>query len=260
LQNINVAIPEDVYEDFKKFTKNKEVDKITDYSDPSSRRDVVETIIFFKILKELQSDYKVTVKSYISYRRMIKNVEDGTFDVTSTSIWESDVSQLDILKSAKIINGKDFNVGIYGLSSTVSKIKSKKDIFNQSIISNIQWTRDWNTISKLPFKNVVKSNSWESILKMLNKGRADITLAPISGRADMRVSLSGIHLFPIKGFKLNLNESRYFIFSKKNQHSQKFYKDFNKKLLEHIESGEVKKAYIQSGFMNKEIETWESLN
>lgn len=257
---IKVAIPEDVYQDYLSLLGNRKIQEVKNYGGKSSRRDVVEVLIFFKIIHNLKPKYKIEVKPYVSYKRMIQNVTDGIFDVTGTSVWNSDVENEKTFKSRSLVTGDEFNVVFYGKKSIVEKVKTREDLFKLIPISNPQWSRDWRTINRLGFKRVAKGNSWNSIVQMIKKGRSDITLAPVSNLSNLSITVPGFSLYPVKGFKVNLNDTRHLVFSRRNSHSEEFYKDFQKVLNDFIISGEVRRAYKESGFLNEKIKKWEKLN
>lgn len=259
IKEIKMAIPNDVYKDFLLFMNGRDISKINEYSGAHSRRDVIEAVLVQKIFNKLKNKYKLIYKPDISYQRMIKNVEDGIIDGTATSIWNSDIKNNLIFKSYPVVRTGEFQVGIYTKETNKTVIKSKNDILKLKIVSNPQWTNDWRSIKKIPFSGVLKAYSWDSIVSMLNLNRANITLAPLPKNKNFKISHLGINLVPIKNYKFKI-DAQHFIFSKKTKLSKNFFIEFQKELKGLIDSGEVRNAYIQSGFMNPILDEWSAIN
>jgi hypothetical protein len=75
----------------------------------------------------------------------------------------------------------------------------------------------------------------------------------------MSITVGGITLYPIKGWKILLNGSRHYVVSKKNPHGAAAFEALQKGLATMKQSDEVARALTESGFFNVNVETWKSI-
>jgi hypothetical protein len=98
------------------------------------------------------------------------------------------------------------------------------------------------------------------MFKMLKTGRVDYLFLYFSKREDLVSSIPGYDVVPVEGMKLVLYGTRHFIVSKKHKDSQKIALAMERGIKILKQQGAIKKAMIDSGFINPQVERWKAIN
>jgi hypothetical protein len=258
-QPLKISIPKDVYIDYNKFLQTRKPLQIKSYKGEHSRRDVVEVILLQKALAHGGNKRKVAITTpSSSYQRILKELTQGSADVSGTSIWIDSLSKKDdVLLSSPIIQKGEFEAGIY-ISKNHKKIKIDK-ISTLSFVSNEQWIVDWKTLKNLKLK-VFNTTKWINMVQQVYSQRIDATLAPFSSKKDLSLTITNnknkYTLVPIKGVKIQLQSSRHFAISKK---SKQLLSQINKGIKILRKQKEISRAYQESGFFNPIVKNWKTL-
>jgi hypothetical protein len=266
-QSLKISVPKDVYNDYKIFLQKKDPLQITSYKRPKSRRDVVEIILLQKALVYGGGKQKIKITTpSSSYQRIITELENGTVDISGTSMWkESTTGKALILLSSPVIRAGEFEAGIY--ISSKHKPVPFDQISKLSFISNRQWTVDWKTLTNLKLK-VFSTTKWTSMIRMVDAQRIDATLAPFSSHKDLTITAKEIldkkelvyTLIPIKKVKVLLQSTRHFAISSKLKNSNQLLTIINKGIKILRKKKEIVRAYQESGFFNKKTKHWKHLS
>lgn len=254
---IKVGIPQDVLDDFHLFLADRTPQEVFTYRTKYSSRDVVETVLLFKILELNKNKYQFFTVN--SYERAIKLVQSGTIDIYATTVWKNDVNPAKALFSDEIIRDGEFIAGIYVKEG--SELLTKKfNIRTMKFLSNKAWTRDWKTIKNLGPRSLVSTTTWESVLKMINANRAEATLASFPPSRDLVRYNKIVNLVPIPNVKVSISGTRHWIVSRKSQHAQKLKARLDEMVPKFRKKKEFFKAYMQSGFFNERTVPWNVIN
>lgn len=261
-QELKIAIPSDVYKDYLEFIGDRNPYELTSYTHEKSRRDVVEIILLLKAIRKGGLEMPVQIAQLDSYARIIAEVEKGNFAFSATTSWRSDIDENKFFISEETLKEGRFYAGLYAKleNKKFFQIKNKEDISNFKAVSNSAWSSDWKVLSSLSLKYLQDVKQWDQMVRLVNMERVDFLLAPFQNKSQFVLSYDGISLYPLEGFKVTLPGSRVFMISKKYPNAREIFDAFNKGLLELIKSGEVDRAYEESGFINKKVLNWKSLN
>lgn len=261
-QELKIVVPSDVYRDYERFIAGRNPNKIDDYEGEYSRRDVVEVVLAVKALNRGGIDLPIKITHADSYSRTLAEIEKGNYAISGTTVWKSDTDDTHFFISNETLKDGEFFAGLYANVDNKSffEINNKQDLRKFKAVSNSSWTSDWGVLNNMSLNSLQDVKQFEQMVRMVKYKRVDFLLAPFQTNPEMTLKTQGITLYPLWGYKVALPGSRVFIISKKYPGAIKIYKSFNKGLDELIRSGEVKKAYEQSGFINKKTLKWEVIN
>ena len=260
---VDITVPSDVYDDYLKVIEHQNPITMSNFEHTNNRRDVVELILLQQALdKGKLENYKVNFIVVDPYFRALRLLKSGKALMTGTSLWSQDiVDDHSLIMSVAIIKKNQFEAGLYTSEKKYAELVSKQfNIEELIVVSSKQWSVDWQTLNKLPFKQVLEVNSWNSMLKMVQANRADILLAPFQATADMSLVIDSNVYKPLPNIKIGLLDSRHYAISKNNKNHQIVYLALKKGLKQLEQERVIIKAYTQSGFMNVKVRNWSFIN
>lgn len=250
--DILIYIQSDIYADYKKFIKNKDITDIKNFSGKNISRDVVDMIIAQKALKLGGFNHQFKYAPGQVNFRNTKMLQNGELLISFDSYWKSDAEALanKLYISKPVIRNGEYIAGIYTSPNNkkVLQVKTLDDLKELTAISTPKWITDWNTLQSLSLKKLVKENSWLSMARMVNIQWIDFILMPFSSSADHSYTQGVIHLVPVKNTAIILKDSRHFVISKAHPQGKAAYIAINKGLTILRKRGEITKAYTQAGF------------
>ncbi|WP_027467773.1 hypothetical protein [Deefgea rivuli] len=267
-KTITILTQQDVYNDYQKFIDGRDPLTLTQYSGPGSRRDVVELVLVQQALKAGGNNYPIKIvkvdNTSDSYSRFIKEITSGSATVGGNSAWLIDLKQINdkVYISEPTIRQGEFEAGLYTTASNVDARLSKTlpQIQKLTAVVAESWKPDVATLESLKFANILKTQSWDSMVGMLAKKRADVLLAPFQPTPDLSMDVNGHKLVPILNVKVGLQGSRHFFVSKASPIGNDVSKSLNSGLAKLREQGLIEKAYRDSGFFNNATRNWNRLN
>jgi hypothetical protein len=265
---ITILTQQDVFHDYQKFIGQRDPLSLTQYGGPSSRRDVVELVLVQQALKAGGNTLPVKIvkvdNTSDSYNRYIKEITTGSATIGGNTAWMVDLKPLadKVLISEAVIRSGEFEAGLYTTSDNVDArlARSLPEIQKLTAVVAESWKPDVATLESLKFTNLLKTHSWDSMVGMLFKRRADVLLAPFQPTTDMSMDVNGKKLVPIQNVKVGLQGSRHFFVSKADPVGQNVAKQLNIGLEKLREKGMIDKAYRDSGFFNSATRSWNKLN
>jgi hypothetical protein len=249
---------------FLHFMSDKKItDKITYKSSDLDTAQVIDTVLISKALTlgGLSADFEFAKIPNSERERAMVLAGDVTIAGTSQWDWWAEENKEAVYKSDVVVPNGAFEKGLYTTKQRTSTLilNSSSDLANFTCVSNKSWRVDWDTLSRLGFKSLQAAPNTETMFKMVDGGHADLTVQSFSGVPDMSITLGGITLYPIKGWKVPLNGSRHYVVSKKNPHGAAVFQALQKGLAIMRESDEVARALTESGFANVNVKTWKSI-
>ena len=250
--NILIFIRDDVYNDYISFLNGRSVLDINDFSGKTIRRDVVDMIIAQQALKLGGFEHTFEYAPGKLNFRNTKMLQMGKLLISFDSYWLSDAKALknDIFISSPVIRHGEYVAGIYANPNNkdVFNIKSLSDLSNFKAVSTPKWRTDWHTLQKLPLKELVREDEWLSQARMVNLGWIDFMLMAFHSTPDKSFSLGNIHLTPVPGIGILLNDSRHFVISSKHPLGKHAILAIDKGLSILRTERKIVKAYTQAGF------------
>lgn len=255
------AIPADVFDDYKAFLGDRDPRALVAYGGKHSRRDVVEVALILRALSLGGFEEELSFAPVETYSRQLIDIEDGFAALPFTSVWSSDAFRLNdkVYVSESLIAPEEFVAGFYIKpgNTRAAEARTISDLATLKAVSNPAWQRDWKVLNSfMPEGHVYKTVIWPSMVKMVEYGRVDFLLAPFQPTRDLSLHHGGIRLVPIEGIKVSLGEGRRVIFSKKHPKGLELFTAFAKGLEFMRKSGELKRAYTESGFFNNKVQDW----
>ncbi|MDD4732589.1 MAG: hypothetical protein PHX58_11715 [Desulfovibrio sp.] len=259
---LGMAVPPDVLQDYERFLKGRDPLQITDFSGPHSRRDVVEVILAQQALDRGGYTGEVELLRAPSYRRMLSELERGRAGLTGNTVWQRDLQNLHpaVLASEQLIADGRFQAGFYVTSDNTRAlaVRMAHDFQTLRGVTSQDWKPDWAALNSL-CPNVLHVNTWEDMLRVLARGRADVTLAPFSAAPDLGLQTQELRLVPIPGIKIVLQGSRHLAVSGTHPHGPQVLRALNRGLRILKQEGVVERAYRQCGFHNPAVAHWNIL-
>lgn len=261
IESVSIIIPDDVARDYQLFVGKKKIEDIIHYRSPHSRRDVVEVVLFLKAMRAAGHQGPFEIKTAQTSERIRRDLAQGVVLAAATSDWKNSIESAKLWYSAPLINNKEFVVGIYGTHrDRLNKIKTLGQLRKLRFVSNPSWANDWQTLMSMQIEQLLQTGSWPNMLQMIKYARADVTLAPFSSHPQLLIVQDGISLSPINGITVGINGSRHFAISPKYPKSGHFRQLLDQGIEKLRKSGELQKAYRESGFFNSKVKNWVMIN
>ncbi|QLI82424.1 hypothetical protein HZU75_13310 [Chitinibacter fontanus] len=265
---ITILTQQDVFNDYQKFIGQRDPLTLNNYGGTGSRRDVVELVLVQQALKAGGNELPIKIvkvdNSSDSYSRYIKEITTGSATMGGNSAWQIDLKPLadKVFISEPVIRNGEFEAGFYTTADNVDArlTRTLPDLQKLTAVVAESWKPDVATLESLKFSNLLKTQSWDSMVGMLFKKRADVLLAPFQPTPDLSMDLGGKKLVPVQNVKVGLQGSRHFLVSKSDPNGALAAKQLNLGLDKLREKGLIDKAYRDSGFFNNATKNWNRLN
>lgn len=259
---LTIAAPEDVIRDYHLFLNGKSPQHIQSFKGEKSRRDVVELVLVQQAIALGGFTGKIKIIDAPSDARINEMMKNGQADISGTSYWKEDVNPENQIASDIVIKQGQFEAGFYTSPKNTKALSAKDLIDLQKLIaiSNQDWKPDWNALQALRLKHLEHVVLWESMVKMVDKGRGDFTLAPFQQTKDMSLESNGVKLIPIPKLKIALSGNRSYLVSKNGIIGQEILPLLNKGIKELQKKKVFEKAYRESGFFNPRVRNWKRVN
>ena len=233
------------------------------------------------------------ITTYKIIQNEMRNTSSDSIVMTGTCGWKfnflSDNIYNKLLISDPMVKLDEFDAGLYVKADRTNLVKKSNDhhihdkqLKNMKFISSKEWSVDWKILSDFNPKELINAGSWNDMLIAVDSGDADVLLAPFQSNQDMSITISNdgtkkgelldkylakinrdIVLKPIYGVKFIFNlDTRNFAISNKlgGTTIQAYVNRGMDRMRSHKDGDLIKKAYIQSGFMDKRVSDWKNLH
>lgn len=249
---------------YLRFMSGKQItDKINYKSTDLDTAQALDAVLIAKAitLGGMSADFEFAKIPNSERERAMVLAGDVTVAGTSQWDWWVDENKDAVYKSDVVVANGSFEKGLYTTQERAGAmaITAQADLANLSCVSNKSWRVDWDTLSRVGFKSVQSAPNTEAMFKMVQGAHADMTVQSFSGLPDMSITVSGITLYPIKGWKVLLNGSRHYVVSKKNPQGAAVFAALQKGLAIMKETDEVARALTESGFFNVNVKDWKTI-
>jgi hypothetical protein len=255
-----IAVNEDILPDYQRFLDQRDPLSIHDYSGPYARRDVIELLLLNQAVRLGGFTQPIELRAEQSYLRTLRDIGEGRFITSAGLAWRSDIEMMAdaFYISRPLIKQGEFVVGLYTsannqtalAANTLAKLKEL------SFVTSAQWKSDVTTLKELGITHITYSPNWVNMARMIEAGRADLTLAPFQTTPDLAIKVGDVKLFPVRGVKIAFAGSRHWPISRKHPQGEAFFKALERGLALLDQQGMIQKAYSDCGFFNADVAQW----
>ncbi|MBB5193573.1 hypothetical protein HNQ50_004331 [Silvimonas terrae] len=268
VEPITILTQQDVYTDYQRFVGKRNPLTLTHFGGEGSRRDVVELVLVQQALAQggLTRPIKLVKvdNNSDSYTRYLKEILSGNATMGGNSAWQVDLKSIDdkVYISSPLIRSGEFEAGLYTSPDNKKALaaRSLEEVRTLTAVVADSWKPDVATLENLKLKQLLQTQSWDSMVGMVEKGRADVLLAPFQPTADMSLKLGEYTLVPIPDVKVGLAGSRHLFVSRNAPHGAETYDALEKGLAKLRAKGVIEQAYRESGFFNTRTQDWKKIN
>ncbi|KZY60898.1 hypothetical protein A3733_05915 [Pseudoalteromonas shioyasakiensis] len=246
-------IRDDVYDDYSRFLNGRKPLEVKDFSGAYIRRDVVDMIIAQQALSlgGFNKPFRYH-KGNVNYRNT-KLLEDGQLLLSFDSVWSVDAKQLveSVYISDPVIRNGEYYAGIFTSPNNkkVQQVKQLADFKQLTAVSTPRWQTDWQTLSALPLKELLREDEWLGQVRTVSMQWVDFMMMPLMPSLNNRYTLENIELVAVPNLVLQLNDSRHFIISKSHPDGKAAFVAIQKGLAQLRKTGAIEKAYREAGFI-----------
>lgn len=255
-----IAVNEDIPRDYRTFLNGRDPMDVKQYSGVGARRDVIELTLLMQALRLGGFNKPVELRIEPSYLRILRGVADGRFVSSGALMWKSDIDELRpaLVASRALLREGEFVVGVYTTQKNHNALNRLKPntLRELKIATNAQWKSDVRTIQDLGFHRITFAPNWINIVRMIEAGRAEITLAPFQSSENMTITVGDIKLYPLQNVKVAIAGSRHWPISQKHSDSTAFYNALERGLSQLEATGTIQRAYRECGFFHPDVKHW----
>jgi ABC-type amino acid transport substrate-binding protein len=254
-------VSDDVLEDYRRFLGDRDPVDVTDYGGAHARRDVAEVVLIHQALSHAKLSTGLDMLARPTDARLKLDLIQGLGACTATSYWRGDFAahEPDLLFSQALVEDGEFEAGLYTLPSNRQALaaRSLEDLRRLRLLSNRGWRVDWQTLVDLGLQDRLQHvGNWSLMPRMLQSGRADVLLAPFQPGEGMVLKVQGITLVPVPGLKISMHGTRHYVLSARHPASAQLAPALDAGLQALRRSGQLKRAYTQSGFFHPAVKDW----
>lgn len=252
-KGVVIFIRDDVYDDYSRFLNGRKPIEVKDFSGAYIRRDVVDMIIAQQALNigGYTKPFRYH-KGNANYRNT-KLLEDGQLLLSFDSVWSVDAKSLaeSVYISDPVIRNGEYFAGIFTSPNNKKalQIKQLTDFKQLTAVSTPRWQTDWQTLSALPLKELLREDEWLGQVRTVSMQWVDFMMMPLMPSLNNRFSLENIELVAVPNLLLQLKDSRHFIISKSHPDGKEAFAAIQKGLAQLRQSGAIEKAYREAGFI-----------
>lgn len=255
-----IAVNDDIPRDYQRFLHGRNPVDVQSFNTDGARRDIVELTLLMQALRLGGFTKPVELRVEPSYLRLLRGVADGRFISSGALMWKVDINELQpaLQASRALINDGEFIVGVYTTQKNLARVSSLAPgkIKDLNVVTNSQWKSDVQTLKNLGFTRITYSPNWINMARMIEAGRADITLAPFQISNQMAIAVDDVSLYPLKGIKVVISGSRHWPVSRKHPDGDAYYQALERGLTILEAKGTITRAYRECGFFHPEIAQW----
>ena len=250
---IDIYIRDDVYEDYLKFIDGRDVLSITEFNSPFLRRDVADMVVLQQALALGGFTKKFNyIPGKVNFRNT-KMLENGELLLSFDSYWLTDAKAIanKIYISDPVIKKGQYLAGMFASPNNkkVFAVTSVDQLAELTAVSTPKWQTDWQTLSTLPLKKLVREDEWLSQARMVHMQWVDFMLMPLFNTPDGNYQLEKIHLKMVPNLAMLLNDSRHFVISRNHPQGKAAFTALNSGLKQLRSTGKIELIYTRAGFL-----------
>lgn len=251
-----VGVPSDVLRDYQAWLGPRDPFRIDRYDGVGARRDVVELALFVQAMDRGCEKRDVQWVEMDSYPRILASLLSGDILATGTTIWSEPFDEGLVALSPPTVPDGKFAALFYTREGRQRPLRRTSDLSRYTVASSSDWERDWNALGRLPIKERLDAESWQTMVRWVGSGRADLLLAPANASEGSKLNVDGVPLAPMPGMRMVIPGSRHFGFHIHQFQGAKTAACFARGLYSMIAEGRVAQAYQDAGFWRDDIDGW----
>lgn len=251
-------LPTEIYDSHIKMLDGRDPLEIDDIGSVATWRMVAETLILQVAPVLGGCDCRVAYAPYevanTPHARSIEQVRRG-MEISHGIAGFTDDSRFtdDIALSKPILKGEDFYVGFYtheGRDEILS-LSTDEQISQLRLGVGLHWEID-NLVLARNKLQAVTTDTWNSLVQLLENGRADAVLQPFISGDDLAFvdGVTKLRLIPIPGVKLRFGQGRHYFVSMRHPDGPEFLAALNKGLDMLEDNGTLQRAMEFAGVIN----------
>ncbi|WP_076541058.1 ABC transporter substrate-binding protein [Shewanella sp. UCD-KL21] len=260
-QEIPVAANKIIYDLYFKWDRNINCSDISDFSQMNTHRGEVELALLCKALQLGGISPEIQLQQVPNYSRALVEAKSGNVLMPAETVWRNEINEALFFVSNPIFDAGTVELGIYALANNteIMQVKTSAELKEFVCASSENWYEDWAVLQQIGITaySVATQNL---MFKMVSKGRADFVLSEFSSEENFAIEIEGITLIPVPNIKINMDNSRHFVISKKAADAEKIYQALQKGLKQLRADGTINSAFYQSGFMSPKVKDWQVIN
>lgn len=259
--HIIIAVQDTVAEQFSKYSENTPCHNVSLPTDHGPQRSFAELLLICNAFYATGVEVSIELFVTPSYPRSLRSVEQGLADISSESIWYSDINQELVYVSQAIAQNGEFEKGLYA-DENHAVFNQHEDMFvaeNYSGVTVRSWEKDLQVLKTItPTYRTI--HQYAKLFNVLSASRADFSLFPFSWGPEMTINHGNITLRPIPNVKVVMPGSRHITMSKTRPDARNKYILFKQGLKILKERGELENFLFESGMKNLNTQDWKILN
>jgi hypothetical protein len=252
-EEIPVYIRDDVYEDYLKFLNGRPVLSIVDFRGTTMRRDVADMVLLQQALALGGFTRNFYYQPGKFNFRNTKMLESGDSLLSFDTYWLTDAKAMSgkVYISEPVVRRGEYLAGIYTSPENLPVLRTRTlaELRKFSGVSTPKWRTDWETMSALALKELIREDEWLSQARMVHMRWVDFMLMPFFHDEHGIYQLEQLRLKVVPGVAILLNDSRHFVVSKSHPYGRLANEALNKGLRILRENGRIEQMYKQAGFM-----------
>lgn len=259
-ESVLIAVNDDIPQDYQRFLAGRDPMDVQHYSGDGARRDIVELTLLMQALRLGGFTKPVELRIEPSYLRILRGVADGRFISSGALMWKADIDMIGsmLFASRPLLKEGEFIVGIYTTQkhhAAFNKLEPDK-LKDLNVVTNAQWKSDVKTLQDLGFKHITYAPNWTNMVRMIEAGRAQVTLAPFQASDNMITAVGDLKLYPLQGVKVAISGSRHWPISQSHPSGNAFYEALERGLSQLEATGTIARAYRECGFFHPNVKSW----
>ncbi|KZN58818.1 hypothetical protein [Pseudoalteromonas luteoviolacea] len=183
--------------------------------------------------------------------------------ILARSVWHEDILNYrgSLYVSDAVVEFGDYEAGLYVTKRNIALQNLPKEQLEQlTVVANPRWRVDWRALNNTPINIVSFIGPWETMLNMVETDIVDAMLVNFSVSEDLLLNFEGREYVPIQNLKMMLPDSRHFIVSKRHPQGEQIFAALNRGLKILKKKGILRRALMQSGFINHLVSDWQFIN
>lgn len=257
-----VIVPTDVLRDYRAFLAGRDPRELQSYGGAGSRRDVVELVLLQQALARGGWREPLRFVGARTYSRMLVELASGRCGLSGTTLWSADLEGPGLRPSSALIPEGRFEAGLYTSPSNERALaaRTREDLSALRAVSNRNWRPDWRVLRSLGLAELRHVQNWDSMVRTLLAGRADLVLAPFQPTEGLALRHAAGTLVPIPQVKVYLYGARGFGLAREGPAQERLAAALERGLGALRAEGRVERAYTECGFYTPQVRGWRALN
>ena len=245
----------------KWFAEAKGCQNIRSFDRGDANRGVVEAVLTCQALKLGGYDGEFKLVMAPNFTRAMLMAIGGEVTMPAESLWAEDVDEKKFYSVAPILVDGDNLRALFVSADKVASysVKTVEDLRKLTAAMQRNWVKDWAALAQMGIK-AHDAGSAEALLRMVAAGHADFTLFGFNSNPNFELESEGNKFLPLPGVKIAIHGERRLSVNKTAPEALAVFNALNKGIGILRANGTIARAWRESGFINKRVDSWTLLN